>query len=202
MAHAPGPSRSGAHYGGTPAQASSEPNSYSASLLDGERVPLLVPEDLENGLAVQYRYGSPNGAREGLRERAGKGEFTVYIPGASEVQAQLPIILLQRHFFNKLGTSSPAFSSAKIRIRRVHGALSRCVASIMFLDWTGCPTTRYLCKQSFLLCSSFMGIYRYVSADSYCALLIQLLGRLGRRCNCGITHYSYVHVLCLWSCPP
>jgi hypothetical protein len=76
MAHPPpGPSQRGSHYDGTPAQAHSEPASYSASLLDGERAPLLVPEDLEHGLAVQYRYGAFNTGREGLRGRVGKGKL-------------------------------------------------------------------------------------------------------------------------------
>ncbi|KAG8782180.1 hypothetical protein FRC12_021098 [Ceratobasidium sp. 428] len=72
MAHPPpGPS----HRSGTPAQIGSEPTSYAPSLLDGERAPLLVPEDLGHDAAVQYRYGALNGSngREGLRERAGKG---------------------------------------------------------------------------------------------------------------------------------
>ncbi|KAG8773324.1 hypothetical protein FRC12_002581 [Ceratobasidium sp. 428] len=71
MAHPPpGPS----HRSGTPAQIGSEPTSYAPSLLDGERAPLLVPEDLGHDAAIQYRYGALNGSngREGLRERAGK----------------------------------------------------------------------------------------------------------------------------------
>ncbi|KAG8698985.1 hypothetical protein FRC08_005590 [Ceratobasidium sp. 394] len=68
MAHPPpGPS----HHNGTPAQVSSEPTSYAPSLLDGERAPLLVPEELEHGLGVQYRYGAPH-SPSGLRERQGK----------------------------------------------------------------------------------------------------------------------------------
>ncbi|ELU42006.1 sulfate anion transporter [Rhizoctonia solani AG-1 IA] len=43
--------------------------SESASLVEGERAPLLAPDDLERGGSVQYRYGTPT---EGLRER-GKG---------------------------------------------------------------------------------------------------------------------------------
>ncbi|KAG9086297.1 hypothetical protein FRC06_003162 [Ceratobasidium sp. 370] len=68
MAHPPpGPS----HHSGTPAQVSSEPTSYAPSLLDGERAPLLMPEDLERGLTVQYRYSAPH-SPSGLRERVGK----------------------------------------------------------------------------------------------------------------------------------
>ncbi|CAE6441231.1 unnamed protein product [Rhizoctonia solani] len=40
--------------------------SESASLVEGERAPLLAPDDLERGGSVQYRYGTPT---EGLRER-------------------------------------------------------------------------------------------------------------------------------------
>lgn len=72
MAHrAQGPSQHGAHLDSTPGP--SEPASYATSLMDGERAPLLVPEDLEGG-SVHYRYGSSGGAsgRDGLRERVGR----------------------------------------------------------------------------------------------------------------------------------
>ncbi|KAG9096048.1 hypothetical protein FRC07_010997, partial [Ceratobasidium sp. 392] len=69
MAHPPpGPSH---HRSATQAQIGSEPTSYAPSLLEGERTPLLVSEDLESSFATQYRYGT-SGGREGLRERVGK----------------------------------------------------------------------------------------------------------------------------------
>ncbi|CUA67011.1 Putative sulfate transporter YPR003C [Saccharomyces cerevisiae S288c] [Rhizoctonia solani] len=57
MAHLRGPTQ---HDFRTPGQ--SEPASYPGSLLEGERAPLLVPEDLERGGSVQYRYGTPTGS--------------------------------------------------------------------------------------------------------------------------------------------
>ncbi|QRV84284.1 sulfate anion transporter [Ceratobasidium sp. AG-Ba] len=61
MAYQPGPSSS------TPAQVGSEPTSYAPSLLDGERAPLLVPDELERGSSVQYRYGAPGGKDSPMR---------------------------------------------------------------------------------------------------------------------------------------
>ncbi|KAJ1306040.1 hypothetical protein OPQ81_010753 [Rhizoctonia solani] len=49
----------------TPGQ--SQPASKSASLLEGERAPLLAAEDIERGGPVQYHYGAPAGSS---RERA------------------------------------------------------------------------------------------------------------------------------------
>ncbi|CAE6443717.1 unnamed protein product [Rhizoctonia solani] len=46
--------------------------SESASLVEGERAPLLASEDIERGGSVQYRYGAPT---SGLRER---GKATLY----------------------------------------------------------------------------------------------------------------------------
>lgn len=71
MAHrVPGPS--GTRFDGTPGQ--SEPASYSASLIEGERAPLLAPDDPERGTAVQYRYGSRDDSeRDGLGERTTRG---------------------------------------------------------------------------------------------------------------------------------
>jgi hypothetical protein len=49
--------------------------SESASLVEGERAPLLASEDIERGGSVQYRYGAP---ASGLRER-GKGMFVLQV---------------------------------------------------------------------------------------------------------------------------